>query len=126
MISLETAKKLRSAGLKQEPKPGDWVYNEHNGFLFSVDSYIPLRSDIHVLAPRLDQLAEQIEQRGYILDSKQWKDYYTANLYAKMFHMKFFGSIYWGSKRFKAETRDDSLADALLWILAKEVALNVC
>lgn len=74
MISLETAKALKEAGLEWEPKVGDWFYwNEEPNLVTSCDDiYIwsnvaawRLECDYLIFAPRLDQLIKEGVKRGY-------------------------------------------------------------
>ena len=77
MISLETARKLKDAGLKWEPQSGDWFYNNHG---YVIDTTLDLLNEVTVLidsfarsyanrtvvfAPRLDQMLVEIEKRGW-------------------------------------------------------------
>lgn len=78
MIGLETARKLKEAGLKWEPKVGDWIYN-HHGFISQttldcigkteVSQWIAIAKDYCNrtvdFAPRLDQMLTEIEGQGY-------------------------------------------------------------
>jgi hypothetical protein len=71
MISLETAKKLKDAGLQWEPKEGDcWC----NGMWMAINYYLELVTG-HLLVkkqaiwlPSLDQLLAEIEGRGFDVD----------------------------------------------------------
>ncbi len=71
MISLETAQKLKDAGLRWEPKEGDcWC----NGMWMAINYYLELVTG-HLLVkkeaiwlPRLDQLLAEIEKRGFDID----------------------------------------------------------
>lgn len=70
MISLETAKALKKAGLPWEPKMGDWYYfgdSAENQSLFINPSEKEVPEGIY-FAPRLDQLLAEIEKRGYDID----------------------------------------------------------
>lgn len=119
MISLEIAKKLKEAGLKWEPKVGDWFYN-HHGFVPGTTTTLDLVAEVTVLihsiardyhnrtvefAPRLDQLLAEIYETynftlhssGYIVLRKK-----GSGMVAEHFH---------------SDTLENAAASALLWIL---------
>lgn len=126
MLSLETAKKLKDAGLQWEPQIGDWFYNSH-GYVF--DTTLDLLNEVTVLinsfarsyanrtivfAPRLDQMLVEIEKRGW-----------TWMLYAPNDEGKYGidignGSIYDNNKTILADSPDEAAAQALLWILEQQ------
>ena len=121
-ISLETARKLKEAGLAWEPdittgsNEGDLFYWE-NGNLDMVGHrayhllYHLERGRI-TFAPRLDQLLAEIERRGYwySLARESESDNYSVMIW------KAFGRI----EIFYATTADEAAALALLWILERE------
>lgn len=129
MISLETAKKLKEAGLKWEPKDGDAVYFDtvvH--FLTGEIRYIlfgdyptganlyPMVHDLVVYAPRLDQLLAEIEARGQVCDigraGYNIKYYYCALSYPDCQQIEF-----------TAPSPGEAAAAALLWILKQEAPI---
>lgn len=121
MISLETAKKLKEAGLKWEPKVGDWFYN-HHGFVPGTTTTLDLVAEVTVLihsiardyhnrtvefAPRLDQLLAEIERLGW--------EYELRNDEAGIDYVCFvFSEGY--NEYAHANTPTNAAAEALLWI----------
>lgn len=71
MLSLETARELKEAGLEWEPQFGDFYYTYHNALAVAEKTYpcgnewVTIRHEIMTFAPRLDQLLAEIERRGY-------------------------------------------------------------
>ena len=138
MISLEIAKKLKEAGLKWEPKAGDWFYRKDGvrGFVTDANmgdwwavfppdgkevAFCIEEADRFIFAPRLDQLLAEIDTRGYcfeisnmaISSSKPRETLYSCKVFPK--------------KRAGVDDDDDfvaydetlinAAASALLWIL---------
>jgi len=72
VISLETAKKLKEAGLEWETETGDlWIQPDYPEYLRAVDydptgHGDPLEKNIWI--PRLDQLLTEIEKRGWQIE----------------------------------------------------------
>ena len=118
MISLETARKLKDAGLQWEPQMGDFMYN--NGIIDCLDfsdmsfaaGYEDLthQGDVGFI-PRLDQLLAEIEKQGW-----------TWMLYAPNNDGKYGidvgkGLIYHSNQTVMADSPEEAAALALLWIL---------
>jgi len=129
VISLETAKKLKKAGLKWEPRQGDWIYN-HHGFVSGTTTTLDLIVEGTVLvhsiardylnrtvefAPRLDQLLAEIEKRGHRWEIGHYDDnediYYIA-IVSKKTRLT--------GHQFTANSPEESAANALLWIYEQE------
>ena len=121
MISLEKAKKLKEAGLKWEPKTGDWFYRKDGviGIVIDVSgggwwavfppdgkevAFCIEEADGFVSARRLDQLLGEIYETynftlhssGYIVLRKK-----GSGMVAEHFH---------------SDTLENAAASALLWI----------
>lgn len=96
MLSIETAKKLKDAGLVWNPDIGDIFFIEEE-WLF---------------APRLDQLLAEIEKRGY-----GWKleKFHAYNLRRMQIYKinDLLGC-------FEADSPEEAAAQALLWILEQK------
>lgn len=121
MLILETAKKLKAAGLKWEPQRGDWYYN-HHGYVSGTTTTLDLLNEVTVLiqsisrdyanrtvhfAPRLDQLLAEIERRGYT-----WSLELTDE-------GKYVINIFKGAQGVCckiADSPEEAAAEALLWI----------
>ena len=130
MLSLSKARELRSAGLKWESKEGDWyglidcATGEAEGPYFAGEKRFGYFCNvIPVWVPRLDQLLAEIEARGYTELSlstinKSKKGYVFELLGQGLLPSKVVGSYYYAQyPTFKADTPEDTAADALLWIL---------
>ena len=124
MLSLETAKNLKIAGLEWAYEygfPKDCVY--YKGKLHEVDgpgadntfrlapwgNYV--KQDYIAFAPRLDQLLAEIEKREYAWEMMRgvievWHRYLSR-----------------GHKKFVTETTDEAAAQALLWIIEQEASV---
>ena len=139
MLSLETAKKLKDAGLQWKPQVGDWFYTQSGNLEFVAfksslaaeyikttngnNEHYPnsrlmtgaeIMQEDFVFAPRLDQMLVEIEKRGW-----------TWMLYAPNDEGKYGidignGSIYDNNKTILADSPDEAAAQALLWILERE------
>lgn len=126
MINHKLSRELQDAGLKWEPTKGDWFYWENRGkwnldvlpardidteFLDNIDVYG------HVYCPRLDQLLQEIEARGYewtVVSPYKRNPVYGIAVY-------YHGCVADGlRKAFEAATPEEAAAQALLWILWKE------
>lgn len=125
MLSLETARKLKEAGLRWEPKVGDLLYDE-SGKLCEihhistcrkfvwVENGLSIRErDKTVYIPRLEQLLAEIKARGweYTLYSDNTIDIETD---------KESIPVHLWLKTFVANTPEEAAARALLWILKQE------
>ena len=126
MLSLETAKKLKAAGLQWEPQMGDFFYN--NGVIDCLDNcdmdfaagYEDLthKGDVGFI-PRLGQMLAEIEKR--------WGDYtFTCtNHDSPQYKISLEKVTDWDGfhileGEFNADTPGESAAQALLWILEQE------
>ena len=117
MISLETAKKLRDAGLEWKPQEGDYI-RYFDGNLISIltcgDVAFEDLKDC-IFAPRLDQLLSEIEKRGY-----WWEIGHRIVDVGKIHKYKI-----WVSKKHQnnanrslmSDSPEEAAAQALLWIL---------
>lgn len=113
MISFETAKALKEAGLQWKPQIGDWFYTNHRRYVHMVIDLSELQvQEDYVFDPRLDQLLAEIDKRGY-----SWElslDDVDVPPYAICLVMPTRNR-----KWFTADTPEEAAAQALLWILRK-------
>ena len=124
MLSLETAQRLKAAGLKWEPQEGDFLYyhtygeGSELGVISDSDmgehreeSLDNIYTGEWIFAPRLDQLLAEIEKRG-------WKH----ELYSHPEFGKYHCVIQKGGIRrlFDANSPEEAAAQALIWILAQK------
>jgi hypothetical protein len=132
MISLSTAKRLKEAGLKWEPKIGDrfttfecveagyketelWDEEMQEAFETpEADTENMLKGSIWL--PRLDQLLAEIEKRGYAWELSV--DEVDKPPYAICF---FSTPREIGQKWFTADSPWEVAEQALIWILEQEV-----
>ena len=115
MLKLETAKKLKLAGLEWEPQEGDYILYP-DGELTSILTCGDVAfEDLEgcVFAPRLDQLLAEIENRGYA-----WKLQKFSGCSVLRMEL-YIWDKYWGY--YESESPEEAAALALLWILSKEV-----
>lgn len=112
MISLETARKLKDAGLEWRPQRGDWYYSGSN---IEVNIYVRPNEKVPesiYYAPRLDQLLAEIEKRGY-----RWDLFITAYGWYKLL-LATPKKLYFDIDKFDGGSLpDEAAASALLWIL---------
>jgi hypothetical protein len=127
MIDLETAKKLKDAGLIWKENAGDWykVDNYSKRLLGYYEKISPVVRVQAVWLPRLDQLLTEIEGRGY-----------GYNLYSVGTPDEIacdFELLYWDAQdrcwetegRFVCNVTDspeEAVAAALLWVIEHEGA----
>ena len=114
MLSLETAKKLKDAGMQWEPNYADlyqliierieniYCYDESILACLEINRYNP------TWIPRFDQMLAEIEKREYAWEMMRgvievWHRYLPT-----------------GCKKFVTETTDEAAAQALIWILGQE------
>lgn len=130
VISSETARKLKEAGLRWEPQIGDWYYHADKwGEILSpqpflVDPRVLKYGKIglsDVFAPRLDQLLAEIEKRGYryILlryDPEQQEEGQEEQYEITLIKNGNSSLIY----TLYEDSIDEVAAQALLWILERE------
>lgn len=118
MISLETAKKLKEAGLQWEHKNGDWFYwRESLGvYTLSMDTLWVEKNNEVVFAPRLDQMLAEIDKLGYAyrVTGKWGKEPYKITVIKEKPLLDFNS---WGY------SPEEATAQALIWILEQEVTL---
>lgn len=109
MINLETARELKDAGLKWEPKRGDWywVWGTHILDLITFDRSNLVPENI-LFAPRLDQLLAELRKHSkfvkitWLVMEQKWCCVIDAR------------------QQFISEEPEEAAAQALLWILRKE------
>lgn len=118
-ISLDTARKLKDAGLKWEPETCDtyyWPRKFNNPVQVMHRDFDLLQKEQDtkgiVWAPRLSQLLAEIERREcwYSLARESGGDNYSLLLW----------KAHCGIEIFYATTADEAAAQALLWILWRE------
>jgi len=137
MLSLETAKRLKDAGLKWEPQYGDIMTSMYDGFKdnsYVLDEYLVIDKEFiedypalkpdelkefrkwAIFLPRLDQLLDEIEGRGYVwkLRSRADGKYFVA-LFGKN-DENYLVQRYWA----EADSPEEAAAAALIWILEQE------
>ena len=141
VISLETAKKLRAAGLVWEPKRGDMFHDEGiNRFTdtdsrsLSIITRVNGNSEISCVnislnqynmvprggtiistwLPRFDQVRDRIRALGW--DWQAGPGWFTAMRY----HGRGDGLDKWAIETFRHKDDDEAAAEALLWILERE------
>jgi len=117
MISIDKTKRLKELGLIWNPKLGDWYKADYwpTPTLFTIDTLrlddkeiecvienIKNRDD-EVWLPRLDQLLDEIEKHQYTFSLVGEK----LTLFKKLNLVI----------QFECDIREDSVADALIWIL---------
>lgn len=122
MLSLETAKALKAAGIEQKLALGDLFYwpdkfkgikvlctgngkhylGYHAGFEYGGEEWAKVK-DIYII-PRLDQLLEEIEKRGYVWILRNGEMSICP-----------YGDIA-KTETFKGNSTDEAAAAALLWI----------
>lgn len=117
MISLETAQKIRDAGLKWELQLGD-IFSYGDPELFSIhrNGKERLEPPKHLLVdaihlPRLDQLLAEIEKRGWTWEAESQEDNGHYSVRVRQ------GNIF---NRTWADTPEEAAAQALIWILIKQ------
>lgn len=123
-ITLELARKLKEAGLRWEPKRGDWCYLEDAGLTepllvtsYKSKGWVNDEDDI-VWLPRLSQLLAEIEKRGY-----RW-DIGNLGGFGDNEEKVCIGLFGWDTRQyvkgqFYADTPEDAAGKALLWILER-------
>jgi len=115
MISLSLAQKLKNAGLRWEPKMGDFFTTPGTNLIQC--AITPIRNVEYatskiVWLPRLDQLLAEIEKRGYEWSLHSSTSTYDIELYNS-------GDMY--SCLIKSDDKPEDVAgQALLWILKQE------
>lgn len=113
MISIELSKKLKVAGLKWEPKKGDWFIDldfPENTNLNREDNPC-LSREYFAWLPSLSDLLAEIERRGY--------GWLMENKFGYAFMV--IGKGLADSNRFiRNKSPDDGAGQALLWIMEQE------
>ena len=117
LIRLELAGKLKEAGLKWEPKGGDWFIRPTGEIVLKYstgpDSIYGSKS---TWLPSLSQLLVEIEARGLMWSLKLLsRPQYRVILYPKGLSPGGDGSII-----FQADTPEEAAGQALLWVLEQE------
>lgn len=114
MISLETAKKLKEAGLKWEPEHGDWFHHNAFGHEIVSNKFPPEKvTEGFIWLPRLDQLLSEVEKRGWYWSI--YKDRMLDN-YACFINQLAGGN----GKQCIEKSPEEATAEALIWILEQE------
>jgi len=111
-LSLETAKKLKEAGLQWEPRDGDWYYTETGKRECIPRVKYHKIYDRYIFAPRLDQLLAEIEKRGYAYNFIKIPN-------EKKSYCSIYGSNHLSGERFDG-IGEEAAAQALLWILKRQ------
>ena len=128
MISLETAKKLKKAGLKWEPETCDtyyWPRKFNNPVQVMHRDFDLLQKEQDtkgiVWAPRLDQLLAEIERREYyaVLRTCSFNQELSKEQ-CRVSVWKEGDPIHKKPHGWYADTPDEAAAQALLWILERE------
>lgn len=129
MLSLDTANKLKEAGLPWELKEGDFVYyhtygKEEVALGVISDSDMGERKEESldniytgewIIAPRLDQLLAEIEGRGYIWKLRNRSDnHYFIEL------LRHNGKGFVQCYHEETDSPDEAAAAARIWILEQE------
>jgi len=125
MISIDKAKQLKSLGLQWNPKHGDWHKADYwpTPILLTIDALrlndkeikcvienIKNRDD-EVWLPRLDQMLDEIEKYNYTYSLIKVGGLGKYNMIIKLQ-----GSLN-VSSQFYHDTREDAVADALIFLL---------
>ena len=121
MISLELAKKLKSAGLVWEPQIGDTFY-WHNGKDWEIDALTSedvndrleetkdfIDEGAWIFAPSLEQLLVEIEKRGYGWKLEKFHAYNLRRM--EIYKVNDLLGCFGGN------SPEEAAASALLWIL---------
>ena len=118
MISLETAKKLKKAGLKWEAVSTDMYYKEFTsrtskGYGFYSAHNMDISKD-DIFAPRLHQLLAEITKRGKFVN--------LSGPYVRYgkWYCRLGGSV--ADPEFHGDSPEEAAAQALLWILENKDA----
>ena len=131
MISLETARKLKDAGLPWEPQIGDWYSYESYlgpGKTENITTIVRPVSGLEwshgftdnkppedaIWLPRLDQLLTEIERRRYKWTMRKYNKGVSVEIRLELEDRG------WGS-----ETAEEGTAEAVLWLLGQEATPSV-
>lgn len=116
MLSLETAKSLKEAGLKWEPKMGDLFVADYQNGLGPTPVDVVKTNNFgdpgpeHIWLPHLDQMLAEMEKRGYnwILEKTKF-GLYLCSVQGPLY------SIH------QYNCPEEAAAQALLWILKADL-----
>jgi hypothetical protein len=114
MISLETAKALKEAGLEWKPRKFDSYFHPNLRNALINDPHVPkcgIKPEL-IFAPRLDQLLKEIEKR--VWKWNLWVDEREGGYKCAVVIPSPIRPI---PKVIKANTPEEAAAQALLWIL---------
>lgn len=123
-VSYEMAKKLKDAGLRWEPKIGDF-HLQDNETEIRICQYIPPNkeelADRCLWLPTLSDLLEWLEGRGYwwSIHTMAWEDWtikYLIVIYEKDISTEYFTEAH----RIISDTPEKATAEAVLWVLEQE------
>jgi hypothetical protein len=130
MIKLETARKLKEAGLSWEPKVGDLFYWESNNDGWKIDAFTIddiednleevkdcLENEEWLPCPRLDQLLGEIEARGYWWELYKNPMQFPTGSYDIQISQ---GIDFKYHTPLATDSPEEAAAQALLWILEQE------
>lgn len=129
MLSLETARKLKGAGLKWKPSIGDQyreLLYEKLTQIYDADPINEYRIKKSIWLPRLDQLLAEIEKRGYGYELTSYPASYFAELgdsFPITYKLKLFDEV--GLEKEFGDcanvfSSEEAAAQALIWILEQE------
>ena len=119
MIKLETAIALRDAGLEWDLQNGDIYFADEKPCLYygPITSVCGAIDNKWVFAPRLDQILNEIERRGYVWDLYQtnaWEDEYrNYNIHLRLIGHSIESDVNW----YGLKTPTEAAALALLFVL---------
>jgi hypothetical protein len=122
LLSLETAKALKEAGLKWEPQLGDYYVADYDNGLGPTKPQVAKVAEFgepgpeHIWLPRLDQLLAEIEGLGYWWQIEIRDGAYICKVGLEGFMPGGNGD----TARLKADSPEEAAAQSLLWILQKE------
>ena len=128
MLSLETAKRLKKAGLVWEPETCDtyyWPRKFDNPVKVMHRDFDLLKKEQDtkgiVWAPRFDQLLAEIERREYAWIIGRTERKYRGHLYyGELANIQNPEDSECYEQFFDADTPEQAAAEALLWILERE------
>lgn len=109
MLSLQTAKKLKDAGLEWEPNLGDFYYKTPFAKPSLLDNAMINSIKESIFVPRLDQLLREIHKR-------KCRCYWESNQLCSVYLI---WNVHEESKVFTSKVLEDAVANALLWLMLR-------